>query len=330
LRGKVSVAYGRGAVSVFATGAPPLLDPETFLIALDVEVDDMLRAEPPPPPRPGRPPSLSPSEVVALALVGQWRQFPRERAFSRSLTQRWRGLFPRLPDRRQFNRLVRAHHATLVRVGQALAAPLVDPTTRYELLDCTGVPVRNAKRRGGGWLFGLVDIGWCTRLGWFEGVRRLVAATPGGAITGFGCAPASTNDRVLAEALLAARAGRLPLPGAGRAATGTYLADSGFAGRRWVPRWAAAYGARVYAPPQRGSADRWPKPVRRWLAGARQVVETVFDRLLQPFRLATERPHTVGGLLARLAAKVGLHNFCLGLNRRHGRPLLAMADLIDW
>jgi hypothetical protein len=60
------------------------------------------------------------------------------------------------------------------------------------------------------------------------------------------------------------------------------------------------------------------------------VVETVTDRLLRTFGLAAERPHTLTGLLARLAARIGLHNVCLWLNHRAGRPLLATADFLDW
>ena len=49
-----------------------------------------------------------------------------------------------------------------------------------------------------------------------------------------------------------------------------------------------------------------------------------------PFRLAMERPHALDGFQARLAAKVALHNFCGWLNHHLGRPMLAIADLIDW
>jgi hypothetical protein len=70
--------------------------------------------------------------------------------------------------------------------------------------------------------------------------------------------------------------------------------------------------------------------LRRWLAGLRQIVETVHDRRLETFRLEHERPHLLRGLQARLAAKVGLHHFCCWLNRQLGRPLLAVADLVDW
>jgi hypothetical protein len=82
----------------------------------------------------------------------------------------------------------------------------------------------------------------------------------------------------------------------------------------------------MVAPPQPHGKHAWPKPPGRWLSGIRQVVEMVNDRPLADFRLDTERPHDLGGLQARLAAKVALHNACLWLNRTLGRPDLAFAD----
>jgi hypothetical protein len=43
-----------------------------------------------------------------------------------------------------------------------------------------------------------------------------------------------------------------------------------------------------------------------------------------------ERPHALTGVLARLAAKGALHDFCLGPTAHRGRPRLAFADLLDW
>jgi hypothetical protein len=91
-----------------------------------------------------------------------------------------------------------------------------------------------------------------------------------------------------------------------------------------------AYGALVITQPEQRRPHRWPKRLRRWLASWREIVETVQDRLLEVFRLEHERPHVLPGVQARLAAKVGLHNFCCWLNHQMGRPLLAVADLIDW
>ena len=169
------------------------------------------------------------------------------------------------------------------------------------------------------------------RLGWFEGARLLVAVTPEGAVTGYGLAPGNEQDRALAEAFLARRAAPAQdLPSAGRPASGCYLADAGFAGRAARARWAERYDAHVYAPPQPDGAERRPPALRRWHASARQIVETACQRLLQGLRLERDRPRSLGGLLARVAAKVAMHNVLIDRNRRDGRPDLAIADAVGW
>ena len=42
------------------------------------------------------------------------------------------------------------------------------------------------------------------------------------------------------------------------------------------------------------------------MAGLRQIVETVYDKLFNIFGLWRERPHEIEGLRARLAARVTL------------------------
>src|SRR5262249_33609138 len=48
-----------------------------------------------------------------------------------------------------------------------------------------------------------------------------------------------------------------------------------------------------------------------------------------PFALAHQRPPTLAGIRARLAATVALHTFCCWLNQQLGRPVLALADFMD-
>ena len=68
------------------------------------------------------------------------------------------------------------------------------------------MPVRDAKRRGAGWLAGYADIGWSNSLGWYEGLRLLAAAVaPSGVVTGFCFGAASTADQPLAETFFAVR-----------------------------------------------------------------------------------------------------------------------------
>ncbi len=104
----------------------------------------------------------------------------------------------------------------------------------------------------------------------------------------------------------------------------------GFSGQRREAAWAQGYGAVVICPPQPRSHWAWPKSLKTWLAGIRQIIESVNDRLVTTFGLDHERPHELDGLQARPAAKIGLHNACLWLNRKYGRPDLAFAGLITW
>jgi len=275
--------------------------------------------------------SLSCSEVVTLAVFGQWARFPSERAFYRYTVGHLRAAFPTLPEREQFNRLQRGYRDVIVAFSLFLVEPMHAQHCLYEALDSSGIPTRDAKRRGTGWLAGQADIGWSNRIGWYEGFHLLTSITPTGVITGFGFAPASCNDHTLAETFFAARQHPAPrLPSVGAPAQGVYVADKGFAGDHLHRRWQAQYGAEVVSPPHQRSKVRWSKDWRRWLAGLRQIIETIYDKLLNTFRLARERPHALDGFQARLAAKVALHNFCIWLNGQLRREPLAFADLLDW
>lgn len=308
-----------------------MVDVDTFLTAVYVIVDDIVSALPRPP-QPGRRASLSPSEIVTLALFAQWRPFAGERAFYRYAAAHLRPLFPRLPQRSQYNRLLRGVHDLLVRVGQHLATQLDALTCAYEALDSLGVRTRNSKRRGRGWLAGQAAKGWCTRLGFFHGLTLLTAVTPLGAITGYGLSVTTTSEQARADTFLAARHTPQPaLPEVGPAAGALYVADSGFGGHAWWQRWRQAFAASVLTPPKANETQRrWPPALRRAHAARRQIIETVNDRLLDTFGLEDDRPHHLQGLRARVAAKVALHNFCLWFNIQLGRPPLAFADLIDW
>lgn len=322
-------------------------DAETFLTVLYVEVDTVIKQQPALRADAARwaatVEALSLSEVVTLALFGQFACFGSERGFYRSAEQRLRPLFPTLPDRTQFNRLQRRAHDPLVALSQhwadaderlACAAGEVGAGA-FEAVDTLGIVVRNGKRRGHGWLVGPADRGWCTRIGWFEGLRLLTCVTPSGAISGVGVAAGSAKEQPMADTFFAARRhpavrARLSVVGQPTGDSGYYLTDAGFEGATRHRDWQQRCGARVVTAPNRARPDAAAtKPLRRWVAGWRQIVETVHAALLGIFRLERERPHLLAGFQARLAAKVGLHNCCHWLNRCLGRLPLAFADLLD-
>lgn len=302
---------------------------ETVVIEVYVMIDEISATTlPPVRRRRGQQPALSRTEVLTLALLSQLRSFGSERGFYRSISTSWRHLFPHLPDRSQLNRAIRAQYEALVTIGRACARQVDALSALYEALDTTVVPVRATKRRGVGPMPEVGAIGYSTRQGWVDGVRLLAAVTPSAMITGWGLAPANAGERAMAETLLTERATlEQTLPSAGRAASGVYLTDTGFAGRTARERW-GELGADVLAPPQPDSGERWSKARRRWHTSHRQIVETVFGRLQRDFRLGHDRPRTLRGLLTGVAAKVAASNLLIRLNHLAGRPGLTVAGIV--
>jgi hypothetical protein len=308
-----------------------MVDMDTFLTILYVMVDDFCKAELPSETRPGPKPALTRGEVVTLAVFSQWSRFRSQRDFYRFAQRKLRTAFPTLPHRSQFNRAVRRESEAIAAFFLHLVELLKARKVLYEILDTSGVPVRNIKRRGNGWMAGMANIGWCTRLGWYFGFRLLIATNPEGIITGFGFGQGSAKDQPLAETMLALRRQANPaIPSVGRPAIGPYVADSGFAGQERHQRWRQQYGAEAITEPQSNSRYPWPKEWRRWLHRLRQMVETVYAKLMDFFRLDRERPHELTGFQANLAAKMALHNFCIWMNKESDRPPLAFADLLGW
>lgn len=308
-----------------------MIDIDTFLTILYVMAEDFCKQFMKAEICPGPKASLSRGEVVTLIMFAQWATFQSERDFYRYAQRNLRSAFPDLPDRSQFNRLVRRYRDDIVYFCLYLVELMEAQQCPYEALDSTAVPTRDAKRRGRGWLPGLANIGWSNRLGWYEGFHLLMSVNPLGVITGFAFSSASRSDQPMADSFFGLR--RFPNPrvaSVGRPALGYYVTDKGFEGKEHHQCWWALYGAEVVCPPQRGSKCVWPKKLRSWVAGVRQIVETVNDKLHNTFRLSRERPHQLNGFQARLAAKVALHNFCIWLNEQLGRPPLAFAELLGW
>jgi len=304
---------------------------DAFLTALYVMVDDFCNANLPPDIKTGPAALLSRSEVVTLAIFGQWSLFDSERGFYRYAERNLRRAFPSLPHRSQFNRLQRRYRDATVAFCLYLVECLNAKQCPYEILDAFGVCTRNIKRRGRGWLTGQADAGWCGRLGGFLGFYLLDAVNPEGVITGYAFGGASAKEQPMADIFLALRKQPDPsIPSVGTPAWGCYIADNGFEGRQRHDYWLTYCGAEVISPRKADCKDAWSGRLWRWLGSIRQIIESVHEKLLNTFRLCRERPHDLTGFQARLAAKVALHNFCIWTNRQLGRPNLAFADLIAW
>jgi hypothetical protein len=331
------------------------LDLDTFLVALYTIVDDLYQARVVPqlPRGPGKRPALSDSEVLTLALCAQWLR-RSERAMVRYAMQHWRAYFPRVLSQSAYNRRSRRLAGVLVHLGPLVAQALGAVTSPYQVVDTVPVPLLRRCRGQYHRLFGdeaAIGTGGSDH-DWYYGCKLLLAVTREGVITGFLLAPASTEDRWVADAFWCWRASptaapcqpaalppshrrgggyvgptgpRWPRQGVGAAHAGPYVADRGFRGAWWLTHWQQHYGACVLTP------DRTAGPAahgRRWQqARWRQIVETVNAQLTDVFGRPFPGARSAWGLLTRVAAKLAALNLGIWLNRLFGRPDLALATL---
>jgi hypothetical protein len=339
------------------------MDLDTFLTTLYVVIDDWYKqeiAQHKSERRGSAPAQMSDSEILTLAIAGQWRKgvpWESERSLVRYMKahgQRW---FPRMLERSAFNRRVRMLCGVLAALQREVCSWLGDEGKGYEIVDGFPLPtctLGQAARQKGHWLMTANKGHGGNYGGWFFGQRWWVSVTADGAITGWMVAGASINERWLLEAFLSQRAGRgqicgppatrrtakarrpsIPVGFIGAAfAVGkwikTYLADRGLNGPRWQQHWRTAYDAVVISvPPARAPEARfWSAADCRWLASHRQPIETAYAFLTEVFGSKRVDAHSEWGLYTRLAAKAAAYNLGLFLNRLLQRPSGALATLI--
>jgi hypothetical protein len=295
------------------------MDLDSFLVAVYVMVDEWWQdQEAPVARRPGRATVLSESAVLTLALVAQGPRWRSERDFWRFAHAHLRSSFPALGSQSPFKRRVRAAEPAVRALHAALAALLEGPHAAYPVRDTTLIPALVRVRACRHGLFaGQASFGRCvSKTEGVYGCKGALAGTPAGIITAFGLAPAACDERPSGHALIAAEG------------HDAYLADKGYASLAWEQHWQQTYGALVAATPITTAGRAWPEAACRWAAGHRQVVEQVSAQLKDLFALERHRAKTLGGLLARLAARVVAFTAGEWLNAALGRPLRHLADLL--
>lgn len=100
-----------------------MIDVDTFLTTLYVMADDFCQLQSSDEKHTPSPlASLQRSEVITLAVFGQWVQFKSERALYRYAKQHLGAAFPMLADRTQFNRLMREHRDAITTFGLHLVS----------------------------------------------------------------------------------------------------------------------------------------------------------------------------------------------------------------
>jgi hypothetical protein len=335
------------------------MDLETFLTLLYVWVDDWYKFEGASLMRRHAGPALqmSDSEVLTVALAGQWRvgvPWQSERGVVRYMQKHGRGWFPTMLQRSAFNQRVRQIWGCFVRLQQVVGRWLETAETAYACVDSVPLPacsLAQALKGNSHWLWWSSKGHGGTQGGWFFGEQLLLAVHQHQAITGWLVGPAHSDDRWMMQALVSTRAGRmtllapapdrrqkvapqvpppgsiLPMCAANAGHPYPYLADRGFNGTRWHRHWAQWHAVVLSQPPD-NAPDAWEVRHARGLRSRRQLVETIAARLVDVFGLHRLQAHSRWGQLTRIAAKCAAYNLGVWLNRQLGRPDGALATLI--
>lgn len=261
-------------------------DLDALLISLYVLVDDLLPARR----RFGRPPRISDSELICLAVAQVLLDCPNERRFLRLAKQRLGHLFPYIPGQSGFNKRLRALAPQLVQAVTLLARLSPSFCDRLRLLDSTPVPCaasRETVHRSA--LAGIAGYGYCrSHSRWFWGFRLYLLCSPDGLPIGFELAPANAPERVVAAELLERTLEH------GQVVIG----DKGFAGAEFEA-YVQALGGAFVRPDRKDEQPRFGS-----LGGIRQWIESTFDTLKDQLSLERHGGRTLTGLVSRIARRL--------------------------
>jgi hypothetical protein len=249
-----------------------VVDTDTFLTALYVMMDDFCQSRPPKRLCPGPDASLSPSRVITLAIFARWSGFASEHDFYRRAAGRLRDAFPTLPDRSQFDRLVR-HYLVLSRLSLCVWwRSWVSETS-----------LRSSRQLGY-----VRPGGQAPRGGMDDRLRRHRMEQPPGMVRGFSPArrgqPSGGGDGLLLLCRLlyrsaggrdllrrAASTGACLVPSEGRASSARpYVTDKGFEGAENHEQRLDLYRVWVIHSPKQSKPLDQQKPERRVAAPSRR------------------------------------------------------------
>jgi hypothetical protein len=301
----------------------------------------------------GRPPRVSDSEVLTLLVCAQWLD-GNERRFLRYAHTYWQSYFPEQLSQSAFNRRVRRLGGICSEVMLLVAQQLTIPVPAFEIADSAAVPLASLNRGKHHRRFGdeaAIGRGGSDRH-FYYGCQLVLLTAPDGVITGMLVGPANTEERWLLDAVLGWRADpteplwnqdTIPLPPerrsvgyvgptgprwspatVGKRRTTVYLVDNGFTGEHWHTHWQTDYAATVITfkdYPLAGAAARAAHHHQRFR------IETVYAALKDVFHLERPGGHTMWGVVTRIIAKCTAFNCALWMNRRFGRPSMAIATL---
>jgi hypothetical protein len=267
---------------------------DTLATALYVKIDDerdgLLRL-------PGRPPALSHSELICLAVMQSMLGFHSEARWLRYARAHLRHLFPFLPQQPGYNKRLRAALPQIKAVIRILARDTDFWEDTVWVADSTPVPCgtsRPTARRSevAGW----ANYGYCaSHSRWFWGLRLCLVRAPSGMPVLWALADPKIGEREVLTAMLEVDAELV------RQRRGLLLiTDKGFASQTFEQA-LAADGITLLRPSRKTEVLRAGEPM---LKKVRQLIESVNDTLKGQLDLEQHGGRTIEGVAVRVAQRV--------------------------
>ncbi|HEU5422387.1 MAG TPA: IS982 family transposase [Nitrolancea sp.] len=263
------------------------------MTALYVKIDDELVHER----WRGRPPLLSDSELVCLAVAQALLEVRSEAKWIRFVGQRLGALFPYRPQRPGYNKRLRAALPLVKRVIRLLARDTDFWLDTVWITDSTPVPCgmsRPTVKRSN--LAGWAGYGYCaSHSRFFWGLRLYLVCTPSGMPILWALANPKLGEREVLGAMLEVDADLVA-----EHAGVLLITDKGFAGRAFE-RDLAAHGVTLLRPSRKDERARGGEPM---LKKVRQLIESVNDTLKGQLDLERHGGQSFEGVAIRVAQRV--------------------------
>jgi hypothetical protein len=285
-------------------------DLDTLLTALYVKIDDMVTV----PRRRGRPPRLTDSELICLAIAQVLLGARSEAHWWRYASIHLRGMFPYLPQRPGYNKRLRAALPLIKKTIRVLARDSDFWFDSHWIVDSTPIPCgmsRPTVQRSD--LAGWAGYGYCaSHSRFFWGLRLYLVCTPTGMPILWALANPKIGEREVLAAMLQAEAGVLAEhPGI------LLISDKGFASKPFEQH-LAQQGITLLRPSRKKEKARYGEPM---LKKVRQLIESVNDTLKGQLDLEAHGGRTFEGVAVRVAQRLLAMTAAIWHNNKTGAPI---------
>lgn len=268
-------------------------DLNTLLTALYVTIDDEFGGTR----WLGRPPQLTDSELVCLAVAQALLGYTSEARWMRFAHAHLLGMFPYLPKRPGYNKRLRAALPLVKRIIRGLIADSDYWFDNHWIVDSTPVPCgmsRPTVQRSD--VAGWAGYGYCaSHSRFFWGLRLYLVCTPTGMPMLWALANPKIGEREVLSAMLEVDARLIAERG-----TILLISDKGFASQAFE-RELTEQGIELLRPSRKREKARYGEPM---LKKVRQLIESVNDTLKGQLDLEQHGGRTFEGAATRVAQRL--------------------------